>query len=145
MLDTGGISKRRAGPSPSELSGGQQHLVAIATALVTSPRLIVADEPTTALDSITQRQILDLLVSLVDDSGASLLFITHDFSVLMRTVTRCYVRDEGRIVDESAIGEMGGPASAEQTRRLVDAARRLRLPSGRGGASAPARKGDRDE
>ncbi|MCI1832358.1 MAG: ABC transporter ATP-binding protein [Bifidobacterium sp.] len=145
MLDTVGISNRLARSFPSELSGGQQQRVAIATALVTSPRLIVADEPTTALDSITQRQILDLLVSLVDDSGASLLFITHDFSVLMRTVTRCYVLDEGRIVDESAIGEMGGPASAEQTRRLVDAARRLRLPSGRGGASAPARKGGRDE
>ena len=67
---------------PHELSGGQRQRVGIATALVTSPRLIIADEPTTALDSITQRQIVDLLTSLVDESGASMLFITHDFAVL---------------------------------------------------------------
>ncbi len=84
---------------PHELSGGQRQRVGIATALVTSPRLIIADEPTTALDSITQRQIVDLLTSLVDESGASMLFITHDFAVLNRATTRCYVLECGRIAE----------------------------------------------
>ena len=80
-------------------SGGQQQRVGIATALITSPRFIIADEPTTALDSITQRQIVDLLTSLVDDAGASMLFITHDFAVLARATTRCYVLDGGSIAE----------------------------------------------
>lgn len=91
MLDKVGLDRDMAGKYPHELSGGQQQRVGIATALITSPRFIIADEPTTALDSITQRQIVDLLVSLVDDAGASMLFITHDFSVLARATTRCYV------------------------------------------------------
>lgn len=79
MLSKVGLAEDALLKYPHELSGGQQQRVGIATALITSPRLIIADEPTTALDSITQRQIVDLLTSLVDDSGASMLFITHDF------------------------------------------------------------------
>ena len=82
LLSKVGLDLDMAGKYPHELSGGQQQRVGIATALITSPRFIIADEPTTALDSITQRQIVDLLTSLVDDAGASMLFITHDFSVL---------------------------------------------------------------
>ena len=74
---------------PHQLSGGQQQRVSIATALITSPRLIIADEPTTALDSITQQQILELLVGLVDEAGASMLFVTHDFSVLASATQYC--------------------------------------------------------
>ena len=81
LLSKVGLDLDMAGKYPHELSGGQQQRVGIATALITSPRFIIADEPTTALDSITQRQIVDLLTSLVDDAGASMLFITHDFSV----------------------------------------------------------------
>ncbi|MEG3768943.1 hypothetical protein V5298_20865, partial [Alteromonas sp. 14N.309.X.WAT.G.H12] len=73
---------------------------------ITSPRFIIADEPTTALDSITQRQIVDLLTSLVDDAGASMLFITHDFSVLARATTRCYVLDAGRIVESGPTADL---------------------------------------
>ena len=78
LLSKVGLDLDMAGKYPHELSGGQQQRVGIATALITSPRFIIADEPTTALDSITQRQIVDLLTSLVDDAGASMLFITHD-------------------------------------------------------------------
>jgi peptide/nickel transport system ATP-binding protein len=99
LLSKVGLDLDMAGKYPHELSGGQQQRVGIATALITSPRFIIADEPTTALDSITQRQIVDLLTSLVDDAGASMLFITHDFSVLARATTRCYVLDAGRIVE----------------------------------------------
>ena len=90
LLSKVGLDLDMAGKYPHELSGGQQQRVGIATALITSPRFIIADEPTTALDSITQRQIVDLLTSLVDDAGASMLFITHDFSVLARATTRCW-------------------------------------------------------
>ena len=81
MIRKVGLPDDVLGKFPHELSGGQQQRVGIATALITSPRFIIADEPTTALDSITQRQIVRLLVSLVDDMGASLLFITHDFRI----------------------------------------------------------------
>ena len=91
---------------PHELSGGQQQRVGIAAALVTSPRLIIADEPTTALDSITQRQIVDLLASLVDDSGASMLFITHDFAVLNHATTRCYVLADGRVAESGQTADI---------------------------------------
>ena len=71
LLSKVGLDLDMAGKYPHELSGGQQQRVGIATALITSPRFIIADEPTTVLDSITQRQIVDLLTSLVDDAGAA--------------------------------------------------------------------------
>ena len=112
---------------PHELSGGQQQRVGIATALITSPRLIIADEPTTALDSITQRQIVDLLTSLVDDSGASMLFITHDFSVLRRATTRCYVLSEGYVVESGATSMLLECPTTPEAINLVRAARELSL------------------
>lgn len=112
---------------PHELSGGQQQRVGIATALITSPRLIIADEPTTALDSITQRQIVDLLTSLVDDSGASMLFITHDFSVLRRATTRCYVLSEGHVVESGATSMLLECPMTPEATNLVRAARELSL------------------
>ena len=112
---------------PHELSGGQQQRVGIATALITSPRFIIADEPTTALDSITQRQIVDLLTSLVDDAGASMLFITHDFSVLARATTRCYVLDAGRIVESGPTADLLAAPTTPQAQRLVAAAQTLTL------------------
>ena len=127
ILERVQLPRETASAFPHELSGGQQQRVAIATALVTSPRLIVADEPTTALDSITQRQIVDLLVSLVRDTSASLLFITHDFSVLAHAVERCYVIDAGRIVDEGATADLLVHPNTSQTRRLVSAAQALSL------------------
>lgn len=112
---------------PHELSGGQQQRVGIATALITSPRLIIADEPTTALDSITQRQIVDLLTSLVDDSGASMLFITHDFSVLRRATARCYVLSEGYVVESGATSMLLECPTTPEATNLVRAARELSL------------------
>ena len=130
MLHKVGLQEDVAGKYPHELSGGQQQRVGIATALVTSPRLIIADEPTTALDSIIQRQIVDLLVSLVDDAGASMLFITHDFSVLARATTRCTVIDGGRVAEEGATADLLAEPSAPVTRELVRSARRLTLSGG---------------
>ncbi|MDF7663599.1 ABC transporter ATP-binding protein [Bifidobacterium sp. ESL0763] len=127
MMRKVGLDASLAGRYPHELSGGQQQRVGIATALITSPRLIIADEPTTALDSITQRQIVDLLVSLVDGAGASMLFITHDFSVLARATSRCYVLDRGRIVDSGQTAGLLASPQVAQSRRLVEAARKLTL------------------
>lgn len=121
---------------PDELSGGQQQRVGIATALITSPRFIIADEPTTALDSITQRQIVDLLTSLVDDAGASMLFITHDFAVLARATTRCYVLDGGSIAETGTTASLLQAPASEPARRLVDAARLLTLPHGNSAGSS---------
>ncbi|MBT1163806.1 ABC transporter ATP-binding protein [Bifidobacterium felsineum] len=127
MLGKVGLSADMADKYPHELSGGQQQRVGIATALITSPRFIIADEPTTALDSITQRQIVDLLTSLVDDAGASMLFITHDFSVLARATTRCYVLESGRIVDSGATADVLANPQTPESKRLVSAARSLTL------------------
>ena len=110
-----------------------QQRVGIATALITSPRFIIADEPTTALDSITQRQIVDLLTSLVDDAGASMLFITHDFSVLARATTRCYVLDAGRIVESGPTADLLAAPTTPQAQRLVAAAQTLTLHTPQGG------------
>ena len=127
MLAQVGLDADLAGAYPHELSGGQQQRAAIATALVTKPRLILADEPTTALDAITQRQIVDLLVSLVDQSGASLLFITHDFSVLARVADYCYILDAGRVVESGQTQSILRDPSSPQGRTLVRAARELTL------------------
>lgn len=127
MLSKVGLAEDTLLKYPHELSGGQQQRVGIATALITSPRLIIADEPTTALDSITQRQIVDLLTSLVDDSGASMLFITHDFSVLRRATTRCYVLSEGHVVESGATSMLLERPTTPEATNLVRAARELSL------------------
>ena len=127
MLSKVGLAEDALLKYPHELSGGQQQRVGIATALITSPRLIIADEPTTALDSITQRQIVDLLTSLVDDSGASMLFITHDFSVLRRATTRCYVLSEGHVVESGATSMLLECPTTPEATNLVRPARELSL------------------
>lgn len=136
MLSKVGLSQDVLLKYPHQLSGGQQQRVGIATALITSPRFIIADEPTTALDSITQRQIVDLLTSLVDDAGASMLFITHDFAVLARATTRCYVLDGGSIAETGTTASLLQAPASEPARRLVDAARLLTLPHGNSAGSS---------
>ena len=127
MLQKVGLPKELSNTHPGRLSGGQRQRVAIAAALITSPRLIVADEPTTALDAITQRRIINLLASLVADAGASLLLVTHDFSVLAHVTDRCYVLDEGRIIEEAGTTELLRAPETPPARRLVEAARALTL------------------
>lgn len=122
-----GLSEDVLNKYPHELSGGQQQRVGIAAALVTSPRLIIADEPTTALDSITQRQIVDLLASLVDDSGASMLFITHDFAVLNHATTRCYVLADGRVAESGQTADILQSPHTKVASQLVTSARALSL------------------
>ena len=139
MLAKVGLGEDVLAKYPHELSGGQRQRVGIATALVTSPRLIIADEPTTALDSITQRQIVDLLTSLVDESGASMLFITHDFAVLNRATTRCYVLECGRIAESGDTDALLDQPRTDAGRRLVQSARALSLHAGQDVGQKPVR------
>lgn len=127
MLEKVGLSANLASKRTFELSGGQQQRVGIATALITSPRLILADEPTTALDSVTQKDIVQMLTSLVDDMGASMLFVTHDFSVLSKAAKRCYVLDSGKLVDSADVQDLLANPRVNSTKQLVDAAKKLTL------------------
>ena len=127
MLEKVGLPANLASKRTFELSGGQQQRVGIATALITSPRLILADEPTTALDSVTQKEVVNLLTSLVDDMGASMLFVTHDFSVLSKAAKRCYVLDSGKLVDSADVQDLLANPRVNSTKQLVDAAKKLTL------------------
>ncbi|MGW0563814.1 ABC transporter ATP-binding protein [Streptomyces sp. NPDC003016] len=100
LLEQVGLPAARADAYPHELSGGQRQRVMIAMALACDPRLIVADEPTTALDVMVQAQILRLIEQLVADQDISLLMISHDLSVLADTCDRLAVMYAGRVVEE---------------------------------------------
>ncbi|MGB4778299.1 ABC transporter ATP-binding protein [Microbacterium sp.] len=108
---------------PHQLSGGQRQRVAIAVALSTDPRLIIADEPTTALDVTIQAGILDLFDRTVADTGASLLFITHDFAVLSQIAPRAVVLADGAVVETGSVHDIVHTPRHPVTRALADAAR----------------------
>lgn len=127
MLEKVGLSPKLTSKRTFELSGGQQQRVGIATALITYPKLILADEPTTALDSVTQLDVVSMLTSLVDDMGASMLFVTHDFSVLSHSAQRCYVLDSGNLVDSACVKDLLENPKVTSTRILVESARKLTL------------------
>jgi peptide/nickel transport system ATP-binding protein len=108
MLATVGIPDpaTRLTNYPHELSGGQKQRVMIAMALLTEPKLLIADEPTTALDVTVQAQILNLIRELQKRTGASVLFITHDMGVVAEMCDEVAVMYAGRIVEEAPIGDV---------------------------------------
>jgi peptide/nickel transport system ATP-binding protein len=106
-----GDPRRRAEAFPHQLSGGLRQRAAIAAALAAHPRVLLADEPTTALDATVQAQILDLLVDLVDETGVAMLLVTHDLAVAGAVADRIAVMYAGRIVEEGeAAALMARPA-----------------------------------
>jgi peptide/nickel transport system ATP-binding protein len=100
LLEQVGLPPRRIKDYPHELSGGQKQRVMIAMALACNPSLVIADEPTTALDVMVQAQVLKLLKTLQADLGLAMLFITHDLSVLAEVSDRLAIMYAGRIVEE---------------------------------------------
>lgn len=108
---------------PAQLSGGMRQRVLIAMALMNNPQIIIADEPTTALDVTVQAQILELLVSIQEEFGLSLLFITHDLGVVAQVAHRAIVLDHGTLVEECSIDELFSSPQSEAGIHLVDAAR----------------------
>lgn len=110
---------------PHEVSGGQRQRIAIAMALACGPRLLIADEPTTALDVTTQAEVLDLLDGLVRDEGLALLFISHDLPVVARITDRVIVMQQGRAVEEGPAARVFTHPRDAYTQGLVAAARRL--------------------
>ena len=113
--------ERRFYAYPHELSGGQRQRVMIAMALVNKPQLLIADEPTTALDVTIQAQILDLMSKLKNELGMSILFITHDLGLVQQFSDNVCVMKDGVIVEQGVTSDVFNNPSHDYTKRLLDA------------------------
>jgi dipeptide transport system ATP-binding protein len=135
LLEAVGIADpaRRAGAYPHQLSGGMSQRVMIAMALACGPKLLIADEPTTALDVTIQAQILALLLSLKRQTGMGLVLITHDMGVVAETADRVIVQYAGRQVEENTTRELFAhphhPYTAALLAALPERATARRLPA----------------
>ncbi len=123
LLDKVGINdaESRLGAYPHQLSGGQRQRVMIAMALANKPDVLIADEPTTALDVTIQAQILELLKELKDSEGMGLLFITHDLGIVRRIADRVCVMQKGEIVEQGPTAEIFGNPQHPYTIKLLSA------------------------
>ena len=115
---------------PHQLSGGQRQRVVIAIALACGPDLLIADEPTTALDVTIQREVLDLIAELVAEDGMGLLLISHDLGVMAQTVRRMLVMYAGTVVESGPTAEVFQRLTHPYTRGLFAARPRIGLPRG---------------
>jgi len=123
-------SARRLDAYPHQLSGGQRQRVVIAIALACAPDLLIADEPTTALDVTIQREVLELIAQLVAEDGMALLLISHDLGVMAETVQRMLVMYGGSVVESGPTASIFARLAHPYTRGLFAARPRLGLPRG---------------
>lgn len=123
LLEGVGIAdaKDRLGAYPHQMSGGQCQRVMIAIATACQPKLLIADEPTTALDVTIQKQILDLLTNLQRDNGMGLIMITHDMGVVAETADRVIVQYQGRKMEEADVLSLFEAPKSAYTRALLSA------------------------
>ncbi|MFB6643619.1 dipeptide ABC transporter ATP-binding protein [Streptomyces chartreusis] len=138
VLDRVGIpdAARRSRSRPHEFSGGMRQRALIAMALACEPDLLIADEPTTALDVTVQAQILDLLHTLREETGMGLLLVTHDVGVAAESVDEVLVMRHGRVVEHGPVAEVLGAPARSYTRELLGAVPRVDAPRAVGGAKA---------
>jgi len=134
LFDAVGIpaAAERLGHFPHQMSGGQCQRVMIATALACNPKLLIADEPTTALDVTIQKQILDLLMKLQAEHGMGLIIITHNMGVVAETADRVIVQYKGRKIEEANVVDLFENPKSAYTRALLSA-----LPENAAGGRLP--------
>lgn len=106
---------------PHNLSGGMRQRVMIAAAMVCDPRLLIADEPTTALDVTIQAQIVKLLKKIREEKGTAILFISHDLSLIRQLCDRVLVMQNGRVVEEGAVKDIFEQPKEQYTKKLIEA------------------------
>jgi peptide/nickel transport system ATP-binding protein len=140
VLDHVGIphAARRASEPPHQFSGGQRQRALIAMALALRPKVLIADEPTTALDVTVQAQILDLLHGLRAETGMALLLVTHDLGVIAGTVDEVLVMQRGRIVERGGVRQVLSAPEHDYTRALLSAVPRVDAPRQRSLVDGPA-------
>ena len=127
LLDMVGIRRgsQRMGQYPFELSGGMRQRVVLAIALACEPRLLIADEPTTALDVTVQGQILELLKKIAEETGTAVLFVSHDLGVIASLCRRVLVMKEGKLVEEGTAEDIFYEPKHPYTQKLLDYAAKL--------------------
>ncbi len=121
LLEMVGLSASTGTRYPHQLSGGQRQRVMIALALACRPSLVIADEPTTALDVVMQAQVLQLLERLREELGLSVILISHDLAVLAETCDRIAIMDQGRLIESGTVRRVFDAPEHEHTRELLDA------------------------
>ncbi|QRF69362.1 dipeptide ABC transporter ATP-binding protein [Ponticoccus alexandrii] len=106
---------------PHEFSGGMRQRIMLASVLLLKPRLLIADEPTTALDAIIQREILDLMMEMVKETGTTLMLVSHDLPMVARYVDRVAIMRSGKLIEEGAVGAVMSNPTQPYTERLLNA------------------------
>ena len=122
MLEMVGLDASFYDRRPSRLSGGQRQRVSIGQALITNPKLVVADEPVSALDVTIQAQIIELMLRVQEKMGLSYIFISHDMNVICRMCSRVMVMQNGKIVECGDTGKIFEEPKTEYTKQLLEAA-----------------------